>query len=140
MINLNGIEVMSELNNERKGYSNPADHLANERTFLAWIRTSIALMGFGFVVVKFALFLKQISIVINNPAVVTPSRGYSAEIGIFLVAIGVLMAIYAYIRYRITEKQLLTATFKPSYVLAISLTVLILIAGVLLVAYLIPHR
>ncbi|QEM08229.1 DUF202 domain-containing protein [Mucilaginibacter rubeus] len=35
---------------------NASDHLANERTFLAWIRTSIALMGFGFVVVKFSLF------------------------------------------------------------------------------------
>ena len=34
-------------------------HLANERTFLAWIRTSIALMAFGFVVEKFALFLKE---------------------------------------------------------------------------------
>lgn len=42
---------------------NPSDHLANERTFLAWVRTSIALMGFGFVVVKFSLFIKQLSIV-----------------------------------------------------------------------------
>lgn len=36
-----------------------ADHLANERTFLAWIRTSIGIMGFGFVVVKFSRFLCQ---------------------------------------------------------------------------------
>jgi hypothetical protein len=36
-----------------------ADHLANERTFLAWIRTSIGIMGFGFVVVKFSRFLRQ---------------------------------------------------------------------------------
>ena len=34
-------------------------HLANERTFLAWIRTSIAMMAFGFVVEKFALFVKE---------------------------------------------------------------------------------
>jgi putative membrane protein len=44
----------------------PADHLANERTFLAWIRTSIALMGFGFVIVKFALFIRQISVALGN--------------------------------------------------------------------------
>ena len=36
-----------------------ADHLANERTFLAWIRTSIGIMGFGFVVVKFSRFICQ---------------------------------------------------------------------------------
>ena len=35
--------------------------MANERTFLAWIRTSIGIMAFGFVVEKFALFLKQVS-------------------------------------------------------------------------------
>ncbi len=34
-------------------------HMANERTFLAWIRTSIAIMAFGFVVEKFSLFVKQ---------------------------------------------------------------------------------
>ena len=38
---------------------NTANHLANERTFLAWIRTSVGLMAFGFVVVKFSLFVKQ---------------------------------------------------------------------------------
>ena len=37
---------------------NRSDHMANERTFLAWVRTSIAIMAFGFVVEKFALFIK----------------------------------------------------------------------------------
>lgn len=35
------------------------DHMANERTFLAWIRTSIGIMAFGFVVEKFALKLRM---------------------------------------------------------------------------------
>lgn len=118
----------------------PNDHLANERTFLAWIRTSIAMMGFGFVVVKFALFIKQISMIVNKPGAAAISKGYSAEIGIFLVAIGAIMAIYAYIRYRITERQLITNTYKPSYLLAILITVLILLSGVALVFYLIPNR
>ena len=34
------------------------DHAANERTFLAWVRTSIAIMAFGFLVEKFDLFLE----------------------------------------------------------------------------------
>jgi putative membrane protein len=108
---------MKEPEENNKAQLHASDHLANERTFLAWIRTSIAIMGF--VVVKFALFIKQISLVINKPGMVPPSKGYSAEIGIFLVAIGVTMAIYAYIRYCLTEKQLRSGVYRPSYLLAI---------------------
>ena len=42
-------------------------HMANERTFLAWMRTSIGIMAFGFVVVKFALFMKQMSYIFQIP-------------------------------------------------------------------------
>jgi len=37
-----------------------SDYLAAERTLLAWIRTGLALMGFGFVVARFGLFLQQL--------------------------------------------------------------------------------
>ena len=79
-----------------------ADHLANERTFLAWVRTSIALMGFGFVIVKFALFIKQISLALGKD--VTPQgKGYSAVIGVTMVAFGAIITVLAYIRYRTIE-------------------------------------
>jgi putative membrane protein len=116
----------------------PADHLANERTFLAWIRTSIAIMGFGFVVVKFTLFIKQVSIVLGNKATLLPSRGYSAPIGILLVVMGVAIAFYSYIRYRITQKQITNRAYKPSFALPILVTLSILIIGILLIIYLIP--
>ncbi len=121
-----------------KRTANPSDHLANERTFLAWIRTSIAIMGFGFVVVKFALFIKQISLVLNNKQTVLPGKGYSSDIGILLLGIGVLMAFYSYIRYRIIEKQLINKAYKPSLLPSLLLTLAILIIGILLVVYLIP--
>ena len=124
-------------NNKRP--AGPSDHLANERTFLAWIRTSIALMGFGFVVVKFALFIKQISVVLTDKNVTVPSKGYSAEIGTLLVVMGILMALYAYARYRITEKQLINNTYRPSALPAILLTLSIIIIGTLLVFYLVPN-
>jgi putative membrane protein len=95
-------------------------------------------MGFGFVVVKFALFIKQISLVLNNKQSVLPGKGYSAEIGILLVAVGVFMAFYSYLRYRITEKQLINSGYKPSFLLSLLLTLAILVVGVLLVIYLIP--
>jgi len=118
--------------------ANPSDHLANERTFLAWIRTSIAIMGFGFVVVKFALFIKQISLVLTTKQAVLPGKGYSTQIGILLVAVGAFMAMYSYLRYRITEKQLLNKAYKPSVLPALVLTIGIVIVGTLLVIYLIP--
>jgi len=72
---------------EVKKQGSASDHLANERTFLAWIRTSIGIMAFGFVVVKFSLFVKQISMLVGKPGEV-PHRGYSVIIGIILVAAG----------------------------------------------------
>ena len=59
---------MEQQQTEKK-QGGPTDHLANERTFLAWIRTSIAIMAFGFVVVKFALFVKQITLIMGGTAI-----------------------------------------------------------------------
>ncbi|MEO6355178.1 MAG: DUF202 domain-containing protein [Ferruginibacter sp.] len=115
-----------------------ADHLANERTFLAWVRTSIALMGFGFVIVKFALFIKQISIALGEN--ITPSgKGYSAIIGVIMVAFGAIITILAYARYRIIAKQLNNDAYFPSKWLSTLVTLAIIIGAVLMVLYLIPN-
>ena len=130
---------MKNHDSAQQAISNPSDHQANERTFLAWIRTSIALMGFGFVVVKFALFIRQISLMLHKPGMTEPSKAYSSEIGTALVAAGIIMACYAYIRYRITEKQLSLHEYRPSYLLAILVTILILVSGVALIFFLLPN-
>src|SRR4051794_16309418 len=101
---------------EDRKQGSPGDHLANERTFLAWIRTSIGIMAFGFVVVKFSLFIKQISLIIGKPNMVQ-SRGYSAIVGIILVAVGTLMSVLSYIRYRQTSKQLKEGLYESSSLL-----------------------
>ena len=113
-----------------------SDHLANERTFLAWIRTGIGIMAFGFVVVKFTLFVKQLSLVLQKP-LPTPSHGYSTAIGIFLVAFGSVLNLMAFIRYRLTTKQLKNVDYKPNNVLTTVLIAFILLAGISLVWYLV---
>ncbi|GGH12672.1 YidH family protein [Mucilaginibacter phyllosphaerae] len=128
---------MTTQNNIDKPVANPGDHLANERTFLAWIRTSIALMGFGFVVVKFSLFIRQLALILPGK-VVLPTKGYSSEIGILLVAIGAAMALLSFFRYRSTEKQLLDHAYKPSFLLSVFLTASILVISALLIYYLLP--
>lgn len=115
---------------------NTTDHLANERTYLAWMRTSIGIMAFGFVVVKFSLFVKRISILLGHPVTV-PNRGYSAIVGIILVLIGTITTIFSYIRYRQSEKQIREGIYVHSTLLITIITIFILIASILLIAYLI---
>jgi len=110
--------------------------MANERTFLAWIRTSIGIMAFGFVVERFALFLKQVSYFLGKETAV-PSRGYSSIFGIFLVALGALMGVLAFVRYKKIEKQIDKDTYQPSFILDLLLAMSVLAIGIFLVIYLI---
>ena len=113
----------------------PNDHLANERTYLAWVRTGIGIMAFGFVVVKFSLFVKQIGFVLQTK-VSTPSQGYSSIIGIILVALGTLAILFAFLQYRKTEQQLKSGHYKPTTLLTTLLTGVIFLISILLIAYL----
>ena len=111
------------------------DHLANERTLLAWVRTGIGIMAFGFVVVKFSLFVKQISLMLGNPADI-PQYGYAAPVGILLVATGALSLLLAVFRYRQTAQQLDQDTFQHSSALLYGLVGAVLLIGVVLIGYL----
>lgn len=132
------METQHKQQKDQEKHASAADHLANERTFLAWIRTSVALMGFGFVIVKFALFIRQISLALGNSATL-PSKGFSASAGVAMVALGALMAALSYLRYRHIEKQLNKNAYFPSGLLMALLTVSIIAASILLVIYLLPN-
>ncbi len=116
--------------------SNTGDHLANERTFLAWIRTSIGIMGFGFVVVKFSLFIKQITLALGAKAVVHQT-GNSQRIGILLVGVGALTIILAFMRYQKTHTLINQGSYYHSSTLIKVLTVVIFISSMLLLIYLV---
>lgn len=111
-------------------------HLANERTFLSWIRTSIGIMAFGFVVEKFALFVRQVSLFLGKEAPQPPYTGYSSLFGIFLVALGAIMGVLSFIRYKKVEKQIDEDTYKPSILLDVLLVIPLLVIAVFLVIYL----
>lgn len=66
----------------------PRVYFAAERTFLAWIRTGLALMGFGFVVARFGLFLYEVAALRGTAA---PQPGFSRWFGIGLIVLGVLL-------------------------------------------------
>ena len=136
------VSYMSEIIEDKKAarVRNRRVHMANERTFLAWIRTSIGIMAFGFVVEKFALFMKQMSIILGKSTLenmMPPSHGYSAIVGIFLVGLGTLMGLLAFVRYKKVERQIDEDTYQPSSILDILLTMAVLAVGIFLVMYLI---
>ncbi len=70
-----------------------ADYLAAERTLLAWVRTGLALMGFGFVVARFGLFLQQLQVMQHAPS--EQSYGWSLWFGTALIALGVVVNVFA---------------------------------------------
>ncbi len=82
------------------------DHLANERTFLAWVRTGIALIGFGFVIAKFAIFLDLIK---GTKEVSLSSSVIYGEVLIFMGALTITYGIYSYIA---VEKDLQKGEYK----------------------------
>jgi putative membrane protein len=120
---------------ESKGGHNRRVHMANERTFLAWVRTSIAIMAFGFVVEKFSLFVKQMGYYLGKEAA-PPQPGYSAMIGIVLVGLGLVMGVLAFIRYKAVGKQIEDDTYQPSVILSVLLFLSLLSIGVFLILYL----
>lgn len=73
-------------------------HQANERTMLAWIRTGIALMAFGFAIARFGLFLRQMA-ALGSVALPAPQGLGSAWLGSALVAMGMVANLLATARY-----------------------------------------
>jgi putative membrane protein len=76
--------------------SDPRVLFAAERTFLAWIRTGLAFMGFGFVVARFGLFLRELAAVHSDR--MRPTR-FSIAMGTGLIAVGVIVNITAIINH-----------------------------------------
>lgn len=83
------------------------DRLANERTFLAWLRTAIAITGLGFVVARFDIFLQEIARLSGQVSQEASRSGISVPIGVILVLAGPLVVVVAALRYLHTESALL---------------------------------
>lgn len=110
---------------------NFADHSANERTFLAWIRTSIAIMAFGFVVGKFTVFLNYLSLSLNQPPV-NDAPG-AALLGLALLVLGSVVIATATVRFVLLEREIDRPDRKPpSVVLNVVLAFMLILTGVLL--------
>ena len=114
------------------------DHAANERTFLAWVRTSIAIMAFGFLVEKFDLFLEfaSKSLAARMPSVGGQLVGNIA--GLLLIVLGGATMILAIIRFRQSALDIDSKDTRPGTGdrMDVILTALLVILGAALFVYL----
>lgn len=120
--------------------SGPSDYLAAERTFLAWIRTGLALMGFGFVVARFGLFLQALQSGQSNFQ--ARPFGPSFWLGTALIVLGVVVNIVCTWNHVRLVRELNrggSAYNRPSS-LAIAVAVILAILGAGMAIYLVSVR
>lgn len=116
--------------------STARDYLASERTFLAWIRTSIGVISLGFVVAKFSLWLRQMLAIPlgGQPGAVQP--GLSFPVGLALIAWGAVLAPAAWLRYRAVNEAIRSGTVLPARSLAVLVVLSVVIPAAALFIYL----
>src|SRR6516165_10440716 len=90
-----------------------SDHAANERTFLAWVRTAIAIMAFGFLVQKFDLFLRIASESLTARFLPERSHIVGDIAGLLLIVLGGAMMVLAVLRFRKTTLDIDAGEVRP---------------------------
>ena len=107
------------------------DHLANERTYLAWLRTGIATMGFGVVIAKLRYLFPP-------NALTPPVQGilHAANIGLLFTVIGLLLVALAAQRYLHVQKQIREQQYQASGTTLLALAAIIIALGLLTIWYL----
>jgi len=116
----------------------PRVRFAGERTLLAWMRTGLALMGFGFVVARFGLFLREIAAAGHMP-LQQRSTGWSLWIGTGLISLGVVVSLFAAFEYyRFVHLSRRGQVYTPrTAMLAVVVAVILALLGIVMVVYLI---
>lgn len=114
----------------RKPGSRTRDHLANERTYLAWMRTAIALIGFGVLIARLRYLV--------SPNIAGTGQGWLLGLG--FACIGLLTVLLSTWHYFAVLNAIESSTYEPNsrWVILFSLVVTIMGAGVLYVLFSVP--
>lgn len=107
------------------------DHLANERTYLSWMRSAIALMGFGVLIVRMRIL---------RPPLAPQSPGNGWKLGLVFAIVGLLTVLLSTQHYFAVRDDIEEDTYQPPdrWVILFSLAVLLLGAGVIYYVFTVP--
>jgi putative membrane protein len=128
------------MSEDRKALDRAQQYLANERTFLSWLRTSIALVGLGFIIARFGFFLREFQLLAQVEGAAEFSRtaetSFSSVLGVSMVALGVALIIYSLKSYMDGNKEIQSGTFVPKKGIVYSAAILLAVFGGIIVIYL----
>jgi putative membrane protein len=145
---------------EKFGSGFPQESMANERTFLAWIRTCIALIGLGFIIAKFGLFVEEFNLVFLHSfggdgvggrggvagelgkTPINVSSGYLTDntsyiIGIVIIVLSIVLILFALNNYYTTSKELKNGFYTPKHKIMLITATLFIATSSVIVIYLI---
>lgn len=125
------IFVSGEQSGIKQKIDRQREHQANERTFLAWLRTSVAMIGFGFAIARFGLFLHQLKLTIAGKDFVSRSFVSSETLGISLAIAGIVLIALAAWRYNRVFWQIERSDYQPNRLIVWFTAATVMILGVL---------
>ena len=108
------------------------EHLANERTFLAWVRTSIALMGFGVVIAKLRFLTAE-----APASAALPPGTRSTWLGLAFAAVGLLTLLFAAAQYERTRRAIEAGEYRTAWRALLAFTAVLFLLGLAAVVYLV---
>jgi putative membrane protein len=116
-------------------------YLANQRTFLSWVRTSIALIGLGFAIERFSIFLQQFRLIADPNATgnaeSATTHEYSALIGIVMIVMGTALIVYALKNFLDSNKTIASGKYVPRNTIVYTTSAAIIGLGVIMIIFLV---
>ena len=122
------------MNTPLPDHHNCTEHLAVERTFLAWVRTSIAIISLGFVVAKFSVWLRQLAGRLD-PQEQIDGMGMSLPIGVGMMAFGGILTVLAAWHCHVVHRAVERGEVRANRGLIVAVTVAVAVLAVLMIVY-----
>ena len=119
---------------DSSGNRHVLDHLSNERTLLAWIRTSIAVIALGIAINRVSLFLMEIHQLV--PELRAVANSHIKGLGVGLIVLGIVVLVGAFWHYLSVGRAIDRENYRPSTVAMGVTSALIIVMGVIALVWL----
>ncbi len=113
-------------------HNRASEFLANERTFLAWVRTSVTILSFGFVLAKFSLWLREL---VGRGDLQNRSSASGTWMGLALIVLGGLLSMLAAWRYHVVNRNIERDVVKPDRALVALVTIVVILMAAAMIAF-----